>query len=115
MAPLIFTGFLIILPILYLLLKKKPNIKLPESYKPKPKGTTQPKTQQQAQAQATADEIKAKNEMSANEIKKLLKTTNAKKKKKPEHPSYFSRLSGIEGQPVDFALSQDNSHFVVVT
>lgn len=35
-APLVFTGLLIVLPILYLLLKKKPNIKLPESYKPKP-------------------------------------------------------------------------------
>lgn len=53
--------------------------------------------------------------MSASEIKKLLKTSNARKKKKPEHPSYFSKLSDIDGQPVDISLSQDNSHFAVVT
>jgi hypothetical protein len=70
LAPILFTGFLILLPVLYLLFKKKPVIRTESDKKSK---TEAKKQTPEVSAKPSAEEIKAKNEISNSEIKKLLK------------------------------------------
>lgn len=67
MAPLFFTGVLILLPVLYLLFKKKPYFLRKEAQK------TSPKPAKKKVIPTKTPEVEASNELSKAEIKKLLK------------------------------------------